>query len=95
LDFSSSKSAGKSRHCLALYIVNIVAHGAAYPQVLRERTQQPEAYLKEVLSEIAVLTRSGEFSGTWELKPNFREEGVSLDSDLEADSFTNKARTAD
>ncbi|EIN08219.1 hypothetical protein PUNSTDRAFT_143873 [Punctularia strigosozonata HHB-11173 SS5] len=45
-------------------------------KILRERTQQPEVYLKEVLSEIAVLTRSGEFSGTWELKPNFREDGI-------------------
>lgn len=45
-------------------------------KVLRDRTQQPEAYLKEVLGEIADLNRSGEFNGTWELKPNFRGEGV-------------------
>ena len=45
-------------------------------KVLRDRTQQPEAYLKEVLSEIADLNRSGEFNGTCELKPNFRGEGV-------------------
>ena len=45
-------------------------------KVLRDRTQQPEAYLKEVLSEIADLNRSGEFNGTWELKPNFKGEGV-------------------
>ncbi|KZT67921.1 hypothetical protein DAEQUDRAFT_728416 [Daedalea quercina L-15889] len=45
-------------------------------KVLRDRTQQPEAYLKEVLTEIADLNRSGEFNGTWELKQTFRGEGV-------------------
>jgi len=44
---------------------------------LREKTQQPEAYLKEVLSEVAMLHRSGEHNGHWELKENFKEEGVS------------------
>ncbi|RDB30984.1 Transcription initiation factor IIF subunit beta [Hypsizygus marmoreus] len=43
---------------------------------LRERTQQPEAYLKEVLSEVAFLHRSGEYNGLWELKDNFKEEGI-------------------
>lgn len=43
---------------------------------LRERTQQPEVYLKEVLSEVAFLHRSGEHNGLWELKDNFKEEGV-------------------
>ena len=40
---------------------------------LRARTEQPEAYLKEVLSEIADLHRSGEFNGLYELKPNFKD----------------------
>lgn len=44
---------------------------------LRERTQQPEVYLKEVLSEIASLHRSGEFNGTWEPMPSFKGDGVS------------------
>jgi transcription initiation factor TFIIF subunit beta len=43
---------------------------------LREKTQQPEVYLKEVLSEIASLHRSGEFNGTWELMPSFKGDGV-------------------
>ena len=46
-------------------------------KALRERTQQPEAYLKEVLSEVAFLHRSGEFNGTWELMANFKGDGVS------------------
>ncbi|KAI0312727.1 transcription initiation factor IIF, beta subunit-domain-containing protein [Amylostereum chailletii] len=45
-------------------------------KLLRERTQQPEAYLKEVLAEIATLHRSGEFNGMWELKPEFKGDGV-------------------
>ncbi len=43
---------------------------------LRDKTQQPEAYLKEVLSEIAFLHRSGEHNGMWELKDNFKDENV-------------------
>ncbi|KAH8831735.1 transcription initiation factor IIF, beta subunit-domain-containing protein [Flagelloscypha sp. PMI_526] len=42
---------------------------------LREKTQQPEAYLKEVLGEIGFLHRSGEFNGTWELKETFKDGG--------------------
>ncbi|EJF58635.1 transcription initiation factor IIF beta subunit [Dichomitus squalens LYAD-421 SS1] len=45
-------------------------------KALRERTQQPEAYLKEVLSEIAFLHRSGEFNGSWELMANYKGEGM-------------------
>lgn len=45
---------------------------------LREKTQQPEAYLKEVLSEIAFLHRSGEYNGMWELKENYKDENVRL-----------------
>jgi len=45
---------------------------------LRERTQQPEAYLKEVLSEVAFLHRSGEHNGLWELKDTFKDEGVRI-----------------
>jgi transcription initiation factor TFIIF subunit beta len=43
---------------------------------LRERTQQPEAYLKEVLLAIATLNRSGEYNGTWELNDVFAKEGM-------------------
>ncbi|KAF6758599.1 transcription initiation factor IIF, beta subunit [Ephemerocybe angulata] len=46
-------------------------------KVLREKTQQPEAYLKEVMSEIAFLHRSGEFNGLWELKANYKDTSFS------------------
>jgi transcription initiation factor TFIIF subunit beta len=41
---------------------------------LRLKTQQPEAYLKEVLSEVASLHRTGEKVGLWTLKENFVRE---------------------
>ena len=40
---------------------------------LRSRTEQPEAYLKEVLGEIADIHRSGEYNGLYELKANFKD----------------------
>ncbi|KAJ7049469.1 transcription initiation factor IIF, beta subunit [Mycena amicta] len=43
---------------------------------LRERTQQPEAYLKEVLSEVAFLNRAGEHASMWELKETFKDNPV-------------------
>jgi len=42
-------------------------------KLLREKTQQPEVFLKETLSDIAFLHRSGEHNGTWELKENFKD----------------------
>ena len=43
---------------------------------LRERTQQPEVYLKETLGQIAFLHKSGEFNGLWELQENYKSAGV-------------------
>jgi transcription initiation factor TFIIF subunit beta len=34
-------------------------------KALKGRTRQPEAYLKEVLQEIAVLVKAGPFASTW------------------------------
>ncbi|KAF9062868.1 transcription initiation factor IIF, beta subunit-domain-containing protein [Rhodocollybia butyracea] len=49
---------------------------ALFRDIPRWKTQQPEAYLKEVLSEIAFLHRSGEHNGLWEVKDTFKEEGI-------------------
>lgn len=46
---------------------------------LKERLAQPEAYLKEVLSEIAMLHKSGKFALKYTLKPEYVQrapEGV-------------------
>jgi len=37
-------------------------------------------YLKEVLSEVAFLHRSGEHNGLWELKDNFKGEGMKAEN---------------
>ncbi|KAF7972440.1 hypothetical protein HWV62_18018 [Athelia sp. TMB] len=50
-------------------------------KVLREKTQQPEQYLKETLQEIATLHRSGEHTGMWELSANFKGDGVKGEGD--------------
>ncbi|KAH6909338.1 transcription initiation factor IIF, beta subunit [Coprinopsis sp. MPI-PUGE-AT-0042] len=47
-------------------------------KVLRERCQQPEVYLKEVLAEVALLNRSGEYCGMWELKETFKDPSPSV-----------------
>jgi len=62
-------------------------------KVLREKTQQPEAYLKEVLSEIAFLHRSGDYNGLWELRENFREDGIKPDGEAGPSSFTGSPDT--
>ncbi|KAF8491105.1 transcription initiation factor IIF, beta subunit-domain-containing protein [Gautieria morchelliformis] len=40
---------------------------------LRLKTEQPEAYLKETLGQIATLHRSGPHNGLWELMSNFKD----------------------
>ena len=49
-------------------------------KAFREKLQQPEAYLKEVLDGIAVMNKSGPFNGKWSLKPEYKnavKEGAS------------------
>lgn len=40
-------------------------------KVLRQRTKQPEAYLREVLSKIGRLVKSGPAANNWTLKPEW------------------------
>jgi transcription initiation factor TFIIF subunit beta len=42
----------------------------------REVTNQPEAYLKEVLEEIAIMNRSGPYTGKWSLKEEFKSQSL-------------------
>ncbi|GMG19815.1 unnamed protein product [Ambrosiozyma monospora] len=56
---------------------------------IREKTNQPEAYLKECLENIAVMERGGTFSLTYRLKDEYRksrdverkENGIEMDGD--------------
>ncbi|KAJ9669352.1 hypothetical protein H2201_000704 [Coniosporium apollinis] len=42
-------------------------------KALRDRTKQPESYLKETLDQIAVMVRGGAFTNLWMLKPENRD----------------------
>lgn len=48
---------------------------------LRDKTQQPEVYLKEVLSEIAFLHKSGEHNGLWELQEAYKDSSVCISAE--------------
>ncbi|KAK9466916.1 transcription initiation factor IIF, beta subunit [Lipomyces arxii] len=45
---------------------------------LRERTRQPEAYLKEVLEPIAILNKKGPYTSKYCLKPEYKGQGRSV-----------------
>lgn len=40
------------------------------------KTQQPQAWLKEVLNEICILNKRGPFLGNYELKPEFKRQDI-------------------
>ncbi|KAF3940889.1 hypothetical protein ABW19_dt0200318 [Dactylella cylindrospora] len=43
---------------------------------LREKLNQPEAYLKETLESIAVLLKTGPFALKWQLKPEYKSRDI-------------------
>ncbi|KZT50608.1 hypothetical protein CALCODRAFT_504511 [Calocera cornea HHB12733] len=45
---------------------------------LRDRTRQPEAYLREVLQEIGFLHRTGTFANMWSLLPAYKNRAEGL-----------------
>lgn len=47
-------------------------------RALKIHLKQPEAWLREILEEIAVLVRSGTFANTWMIKKEF-ESSVKKD----------------
>jgi transcription initiation factor TFIIF subunit beta len=42
-------------------------------KALKEKTNQPETWLKEVLSEVGVLQKRGPYVGLWSLMENYRK----------------------
>lgn len=40
-------------------------------RALKQRLHQPEAFIKSVVEKIAVLQRSGSFTGNWKLRPEY------------------------
>ncbi|KAF8537233.1 transcription initiation factor IIF, beta subunit [Trichophaea hybrida] len=64
----------------------------------REVTNQPEAYLKEVLEEIAMMNRSGPYTGRWSLKEEFRSQSsitVASGTDVQIDDYDDEADMED
>ena len=72
-------------------------------KALRQKTKQPEAYLREVMEKIGVLVRSGPFSNNWTLQNEImladsknavgeiKEEEEDDDEDMEMEDVPNPA----
>ena len=43
-------------------------------KALRQRTEQPDSYLRSVLEEVAVLVKSGPFANTYTLSEAYRDK---------------------
>lgn len=39
---------------------------------IKARIPQPDVYLRETIAQVAVMHRSGDFVGKWELRPEFK-----------------------
>ncbi|KAF2151338.1 hypothetical protein K461DRAFT_280127 [Myriangium duriaei CBS 260.36] len=62
-------------------------------RALKQRLHQPEAFIKTVVEKIAVLQRSGTFTGNWKLRPEYeavttgvKEEAAVEEEDEDEDS---------
>ena len=44
-------------------------------RALRQKTQQPDSYLRQVLEEIAVLNKTGPFTNTYSLSDAYKDKG--------------------
>lgn len=42
-------------------------------RALKQKLDQPENYLRQVLDEVAHLVRNGTFANSWQLKPEYQE----------------------
>jgi len=47
-------------------------------RTLKDRLRQPESYLKETLSKVAELVKSGPFALNYRLKPEFQQHNVDI-----------------
>lgn len=43
-------------------------------KALRQKTQQPDAYLRQVLEEVAVLIKSGRFANNYALSDAYKDK---------------------
>lgn len=44
---------------------------------LKATLQQPDAWLRDVLKEVAVLIKEGQYANMWQLKDNWKDVGKS------------------
>lgn len=44
-------------------------------KALRQKTQQPDSYLRQTLEEVAVLIKSGRFANSYTLSEAYRDKG--------------------
>ncbi|GAB7364075.1 hypothetical protein MBLNU230_g4627t1 [Neophaeotheca triangularis] len=51
-------------------------------RVLRNTLNQPEAYIKEALEQVATLVRSGDMANSWKLKPEYAAMADVKDEDV-------------
>lgn len=49
---------------------------------LKNKTKQPEAYLKEVLQDIATLVKSGPYASTWKRKGFYNRDLSNMKEDV-------------
>lgn len=55
-------------------------------KALRQRTQQPEPYLRELLGEVAVLHKSGRFANHYGLSDAYKDKAGSDSMDAAAEA---------
>jgi transcription initiation factor TFIIF subunit beta len=55
-------------------------------KALRQKTQQPDAYLRQVLEDVAVLIKSGPFANTYSLSDAYRDKGGSESKEAAAEA---------
>eukprot|EP01024_Parvocaulis_polyphysoides_P061026 TRINITY_DN67187_c0_g1_i1.p2 TRINITY_DN67187_c0_g1~~TRINITY_DN67187_c0_g1_i1.p2 ORF type:complete len:128 (+),score=24.19 TRINITY_DN67187_c0_g1_i1:3-386(+) len=61
-------------------------------QDLLKETDQPHMWLKQVLNDIAMLNTRGEHKDLWELKPEYKTQGMDVDQD-QADEDMEEGKT--
>ncbi|KAH8675885.1 transcription initiation factor IIF, beta subunit-domain-containing protein [Xylariales sp. PMI_506] len=55
-------------------------------KAFKNRLNQPEAWLRENLEEVAVMHKSGRFANHWELKPEYRRANVEVGEEAAPDA---------
>lgn len=60
---------------------------------LQDITNQPSAFLKEVLDQLCILIKKGQFKSTFELRPEYRISSKTTSTDATSDSTSTTTST--